>query len=173
MKGLSLLQPWASAIAVGSKRIETRSWRTNYRGLVAIHASKRRLVGEMLYLGSCWNWRGAMRAAGWGKMAADQDLELPFGAVVAVARLVNVRPTDAFTQAELDTRRMPAGETLETYSWTERQMGDYAIGRYGWIFDDVRPLSKPFLYSGGLGLWSFRSEVDAEAVLALVAKGDS
>ena len=38
---LSLWQPWASMIAVGLKRHETRSWETSYRGLLAIHAAKR------------------------------------------------------------------------------------------------------------------------------------
>lgn len=32
MKAISLWQPWASAIAVGAKRVETRSWATKYRG---------------------------------------------------------------------------------------------------------------------------------------------
>lgn len=42
MKALSLTQPWASLVAVGAKRIETRSWRTSYRGPLAIHAAKLR-----------------------------------------------------------------------------------------------------------------------------------
>ena len=36
MKALSLYQPWATAIALGSKRIETRGWPTSYRGPLAI-----------------------------------------------------------------------------------------------------------------------------------------
>lgn len=32
VKVLSLKEPWASLIAFGPKRIETRSWRTRYRG---------------------------------------------------------------------------------------------------------------------------------------------
>ena len=32
MKAISLWQPWASAVSVGSKRIETRHWSTNHRG---------------------------------------------------------------------------------------------------------------------------------------------
>lgn len=40
MKALSLTQPWASLIAIGAKRVETRSWSTNHRGPVAIHAAK-------------------------------------------------------------------------------------------------------------------------------------
>ncbi len=40
MKTLSLLQPWATLVVMGVKQIETRSWRTDYRGPLLIHASK-------------------------------------------------------------------------------------------------------------------------------------
>lgn len=40
MKALSLWQPHAHLIGCGAKWYETRSWKTNYRGLLAIHASK-------------------------------------------------------------------------------------------------------------------------------------
>ena len=40
MKALTLTQPWATLVAMGAKRIETRSWTTNYRGPLAIHAGK-------------------------------------------------------------------------------------------------------------------------------------
>ena len=40
IKAISLWQPWASLIALGGKKIETRSWPTKYRGPLAIHASK-------------------------------------------------------------------------------------------------------------------------------------
>ncbi len=39
MKALSLHQPWASLIAIGAKRVETRHWTTSYRGPLAIHAA--------------------------------------------------------------------------------------------------------------------------------------
>lgn len=39
MKTLSIRQPWASLIAHGIKDIENRSWKTNYRGAIYIHAS--------------------------------------------------------------------------------------------------------------------------------------
>ena len=42
MKALTLYQPWATLIAIGAKKIETRSWGTNYRGPLAIHAGKNR-----------------------------------------------------------------------------------------------------------------------------------
>lgn len=39
MKALTLWQPWASLVALGHKRIETRCWETKYRGTLAIHAA--------------------------------------------------------------------------------------------------------------------------------------
>ena len=41
MKALSIMQPWAWLIAAGHKDIENRTWRTEYRGPVLIHAGKR------------------------------------------------------------------------------------------------------------------------------------
>lgn len=38
MKVLTLKQPWATLVAEGIKEYEFRSWKTNYRGKVLIHA---------------------------------------------------------------------------------------------------------------------------------------
>ncbi len=65
MKALSLRQPWASLIADGHKTIETRTWRTHYRGPLAIHASTR------------------------------PHEDLPTGGIVAVAWLYGCRPMEA------------------------------------------------------------------------------
>ena len=40
MKTLSIKQPWAWAIIHGGKDVENRTWTTNYRGPLLIHASK-------------------------------------------------------------------------------------------------------------------------------------
>jgi hypothetical protein len=40
-KCLSVRQPWASLIVNGTKTVENRSWSTNYRGLLLIHASQK------------------------------------------------------------------------------------------------------------------------------------
>ena len=39
MKAITIKQPWASLIVHGIKDIENRSWRTNFRGRVLIHAA--------------------------------------------------------------------------------------------------------------------------------------
>jgi phage tail tube protein FII len=41
MKAITLIQPWATLIILGEKKIETRSWSTNLRGEIAIHAGKK------------------------------------------------------------------------------------------------------------------------------------
>ncbi|WP_331281011.1 ASCH domain-containing protein [Brevibacillus thermoruber] len=41
MKAITIHQPWATLIALGEKRFETRSWATKYRGPLAIHAGKK------------------------------------------------------------------------------------------------------------------------------------
>lgn len=38
MKALTIKQPWASLIIEGYKKYEFRSWKTNYRGKILIHA---------------------------------------------------------------------------------------------------------------------------------------
>lgn len=38
MKILTLKQPWATLVAEGIKKYEFRSWKTNYRGKILIHA---------------------------------------------------------------------------------------------------------------------------------------
>jgi len=40
MKVLTLKQPWATLISKGLKKYEFRSWKTNYRGEILIHAGK-------------------------------------------------------------------------------------------------------------------------------------
>lgn len=40
MKALSIREPWASMIAAGDKTVETRTWRTRYRGRLLLCASK-------------------------------------------------------------------------------------------------------------------------------------
>lgn len=158
MRVLTLTQPWATAVALGSKRIETRSWKTSYRGPVAIQAAKGYNRGELLHLGSCWNWVGALWAAG-ARMGEGKPLEqlLPFGAIVAVAQLNDCRPTGSYTQSELDTLRRPAHATDEEpglYHWTERQMGDYSLGRFAFELGSIFALPEPVPVRGALGLWT-------------------
>lgn len=135
MKALSLLQPWATLIAIGAKQIETRSWCTPYRGPLAIHASKafHRDDQEL-----CEFEPFASVLASAGLKPAD----LPRGAVIATCRLVACR--------QIPTQ-LPA-----TFSKQEEAFGNYAPGRWGWVLRDVQPLPEPVPATGSLGLWEWR-----------------
>nr|WP_240927579.1 ASCH domain-containing protein [Paenibacillus thiaminolyticus] len=77
MKAITIIQPWATLIALGEKNFETRGWATKYRGPLAIHAGKKvdREACEMEPIKSTLAEYG---------YTAD---ELPTGAVVAIAEL--------------------------------------------------------------------------------------
>jgi activating signal cointegrator 1 len=84
MKGLSLWQPWAQLVAIGAKKIETRSWGTDYRGPLAIHATKAfPASAKNLCMGT--PFMDALMCAGY-----SGTYELPHGAIVAVANLHRV-----------------------------------------------------------------------------------
>lgn len=70
IKAISIKQPWASLIAWGYKTIEWRSWATNYRGPLLIHASGHKYIAD----------------------DGNDSVELPTGAIIAQVDLIDVRP---------------------------------------------------------------------------------
>lgn len=148
MKALSVYQPTASAIALRAKRIETRPWATSYRGLIAIHAAKHWNVHKSISVASSWTWCAILQPYGI-RMGGKVELEsvLAFGAIIAVANLVDCRPVETFTVGELDTPRGIKSDS-GIHEWTERMLGDYSLGRFGFVLDDVRPLETPILVRG-------------------------
>jgi len=148
MKALSLWQPWASAIAVRAKRIETRSWATKYRGPLLIHAASKRDALVVDGLPTAWQvgWQAALYPLG------CPDASLSFGAIVAVCTLSDCRPTETFTIDELDRPRTRAGLPIGCI-WTERMMGDFSKGRWGWVLTDIQPLRERIPWKGRQGLF--------------------
>jgi hypothetical protein len=135
VKALSILQPWASLVAVGAKQYETRSWRTDYRGPIAIHASKRLGPRERDFC------KHALVASACGSAGVDDPArQLPRGAVIATARLVAVHRTE-------DIRRRLTEE--------ECTFGFYDDGRFAWELADVVALNHPVPATGMLGLWGW------------------
>lgn len=137
MKAITLHQPWASLIAVGAKKIETRSWAppADLVGLrVGIHAGKKlvtfgpnsdfdRMVAK--YLGPNW------------------EKNIPRGAVVATAIL---RRWQQMTRE--NTHVWPEGD--------ENLFGEYAVGRWMWHLADVHKLEIPVPARGYQGLWTWQ-----------------
>jgi hypothetical protein len=48
-KAITIKQPYASLIVEGIKDIENRTWKTNYRGKILIHAGKDNLIKNLKY----------------------------------------------------------------------------------------------------------------------------
>lgn len=130
MIAITLWQPWATLIAIGAKRIETRSWNFNYRGPLAIHAALRLELDTLSFWGQ-EPFRTALVGAG---IRSLQDM--PFGAIVAVCDLVDVQ--------RITAANIPAGD--------ERAYGDYRPGRYAWHLANIKKLD-PIPATGKRGPW--------------------
>jgi hypothetical protein len=84
VKALSLWQPWASLIAVGAKRFETRSWQTSHRGPLLIHAAQK-WGGQLWAMCRTEPSHAALNAASYVEGLGERR-GLPFGAAVAAGR---------------------------------------------------------------------------------------
>jgi activating signal cointegrator 1 len=133
---LTLRQPWASLVALGAKRIETRSWRTSYRGWLAIHAGMTLSKAERL-LCELEPFRSALLRDTALDPALPLAVQLPHGSIIAIVWLDACLPM----------------ETIEWPHEPERSFGDYAPGRYAWYLSQVHRLPQPIPARGALGLW--------------------
>jgi len=157
IKAISLWQPWASLIAVGAKKYETRTWFTNYRGPLLICAAKGGLcTGAILQL---IENEPAFQKALEPLLPPECKNPIPYdyrwgmvwGAAVAIVDLVRCWRTARF--AKVDAPGEP-----------ERTFGDFSLGRYAWELENVRPI-KPFTVKGRPGL--FEVEIDKERLDAV------
>ena len=153
IKALSLWQPWASLIAVGAKKYETRSWRTSYHGPILICASQRHpTIKEAVELYRHFNCEKVYEVIVKQLYPDAEDPyfpimrlyeQIPFGEAVAIAYHSVCIPTA--------TMRWP-------WSWTDEMkqreiaFGDFSDGRYAWKLENVRPIV-PFPVKGKQGLF--------------------
>ncbi len=130
LRALTVRHPWAWAIARGGKRIENRTWRTRYRGPLAIHAAAR-IDREDLDLAVAWADLdpGGPRRTPMADAVAAWCRETA-GSVVAYCRLVDCLPPERFCD---DRWAMP--------------------GCWHWVLDDVEEVD-PVPARGRLGLWT-------------------
>jgi len=138
MKALTLTQPWASLMALKSKRIETRSWYTGYRGELVIHAAKGfpRWAKDTCAEPEFVDGLGGLTAA-----------QLPLSVGLCVVRVLACIRTTEMHKAEVILRSKPSA--------AEIMFGDYSEGRYAWLTEYVRPVNSRVIVKGALGLWEF------------------
>jgi len=173
MKAVSLTQPWATLIAIGAKRIETRSWRTRCHGPIAIHAAQsfprdsRSLCFEEPFREVLY--RARMIYPDSELSFGDERFLLPRGAIVAVAYVVDCLPTggqDAAGTITIDCRH---GTLRWELSDRERAFGDFRAGRFAWLLADVRPLPKPIPCTGARRLWTVPPDIAQRIGVAVEA----
>lgn len=130
MKVLSLTEPFATLIKEKKKLVETRSWKTNYRGELYIHASmtkpsKTDLEDEEL-------------------MSLLKNKEMNFGNIICKCVLVDcVYMTEEYIN------------NMKENNHQEYICGEYSVGRYAWILENVELLDKPIPAKGHLGVWNY------------------
>lgn len=159
---LSLWQPWASLCVwtnpkdgKAEKQIETRHWATNYRGLLAIHATKT-LTGE----GKNSIYGSEMQEA-FSRHIPSPDLKehLPFGCIVGVVELIDC------------VKFLPRNdERFRGFHFRNWSFGDFTEGRYGWVLGNQIEFKNPIECRGLQGLGSpkpeIRSRISAEILQA-------
>ena len=126
MKVLSIKEPFATLIKDKVKIYETRSWKTNYRGELFIHASlslskSENVEIEKKYLKS----------------------EINPGFILCKCELLDCIPmTKEFINYIIN----------ET---NEADYGRYEEGRYAWKLNVIEVLSDPINVKGKLGIWNY------------------
>lgn len=138
MKAITLWQPWASLIAHQLKQVETRSWSTEYRGLLAIHAGKRFNTYQKHLTLHDPRFRDPLKRAG-ALLGAKPPL--PLGKVVAIVELTDVR--------QITWNNRPQQESAEF------TFGDFTPGRFMWFLKLIQRLEKPIPARGYQGLWGW------------------
>lgn len=153
MKALSLWQIYATLIDIDAKRYETRSWSTDYRGPLVIHAAKSlegirdfKIEFDQIYM---WGKRldsyplvkyalPAIRSS--GRFPSPFKLEmLPLGCALCVVDLVDCIPTEKIRNSLTEQ---------------ERAFGNYNDDRFAWKLANVRSFREPSPMKGAQGLFN-------------------
>lgn len=134
MRVLSIKEPFASLICEGIKHIETRSWKTNYRGEIYIHASLAKVP------------KNDERINRLIKMLNDKELNM--GKIICKCKLV-----DCVYMTEEYIKDMKENNEIEYLC------GHYEVGRYSWVLEDVEVLDEKIEAKGRLGIWHYNDRL--------------
>ena len=126
MKVITIKQPFASLIIAGLKEYEFRTWKTNYRGPILIHAGKK-IDKEAL------------------KKYEQFYLEYPTGCILGKADL-----TDCIKINE-EARTMLKGKKSIVY---ENAINNKEDNQYGLKLENIQ-IIEPIYIKGQLGLWNY------------------
>lgn len=126
IRAISLWQPWASLWGTPVKPYETRHWPTSHRGMIAIHAAKKKVPVSSQVDRICREMFGA----NWRET-------LPRGALIGHGILHAVCRT----------------ETLTNLTDDQYECGDFGPDRFGWLLTELVTLKTPAPLIGRQGLF--------------------
>jgi len=137
MKAISLWQPYSSLMAMGLKKIETRSWSTKYRGPLLIHAAMRKpRLYEQRYIAIVLNKFGRV----------DFPIGyLHYGAILCKVDLI-------------DCKKMTWGN-IPHHTELEYNLGNYDYGRFMWITNNLKTFANPIPWKGSQGFFNVPEEI--------------
>lgn len=168
-------------MAIGAKTIETRSWRSSYRGPLAIHAAKgvAPIGGKQGFIAYCTEVEQFHRVLSEHMRSLkiqtlDSYLaEIPFGGIVCVVDLVQCLSTNgSFMQMSTLDFEMKNGEVLKNDSSNvvyekpaphtdEFAFGNYEPNRWMWFTENLRRLREPVACRGSQGLRDLPADIEA------------
>ena len=132
MKVLTIKEPFATLIKKKIKYIETRSWKTNYRGELYIQASISKIKNEL-------KERKEL-------LSLFSEDELNYGHIICKCNLVDcIYMTEDFIEKEKKNNH------------NNFISGRYEVGRYAWVLDDIKEI-KPIKVKGQLGIWNYNEK---------------
>ena len=127
MRVISIKQPFASLIAEGYKEYEFRTWKTNYRGEIYIHASLSANKEAM-------------------KKYKDLNLTYPKGCIIAKATLSDcIEINDNF-------KKLIKKKNKYTYIYNHVLEND--DNKYAFFLTNIEKI-KPIPIKGKLGIWNY------------------
>ena len=132
MKVLTIKQPWASLIMLGLKKYEFRSWKTDYRGELLIHAGK------------------GIDKDGMERLKKYIPEDIPYEGIIGKVRLIDCIKTSSEFYDKVQK------ENKDIYKKTVFKQ-DYA-----WVVELLEVFDNPIDAKGKLGLWNYEGGVNGK-----------
>ncbi len=147
---LSLWQPWATLWVIGAKRIETRDWRTKYRGEIYIHATAGVPRDDRDWVDEFTRSDAVGQALTDYGFPSGWDTPFPTGAILGKTNLLDCRSTNEASSFEvLGVRQAlppPVGDNEYTF-------GNYGPDRWMWLTEGAEAFPQPIPARGHQRLW--------------------
>ena len=132
MKVLTIKQPWASLIMLGLKKYEFRSWKTEYRGELLIHAGK------------------GIDKDGMERLKKYIPEDIPYEGIIGKVKLIDCIKTSSefYDKVQKENKDIYAKSVFNQ---------DYA-----WQMEVIEVYDNPIKVKGKLRLWNYEGGVNGK-----------